>query len=240
MKIAICENEQCQGELIKQYILEHKEYVPSIEVSVFSSGEAFLDAYAKEGEVDILFLDIQMDGINGIELAHEVRKNSKNTIIFFITGFTEYVSDAFIVDAFQFLQKPVRQELFDREFSRALAKHYTQNRPYLIENKTEIIRLTLQEIMYLEILAREITLHTTQGKYRKKGRLEQEEKILLPYGFVRIHRTYLVNMSYISMLEKGKVGKVILKNQLALRLGEGRQAEVMRRYNQFQAGGNVS
>ena len=242
MKIAICEDERCQRELIGQYILEHKEYDPSMKVSSFSSGEAFLEACAKGEEFDILFLDIQMDGINGIEVAHEKRKKSKNTIIFFITGFTEYVSDVFVVDAFQFLQKPVRQELFDREFSRALSKHYAQNKSYPVDSKAKIINLKLQDIIYLEVLEREITIYTTSGKYSKKGKMDEEEKALMPHGFVRIHRTYLVNMSYIAMIEKRKErteGKVILTNQLALGIGKGRQAEIMRQYNQFQAGGRI-
>ena len=217
VKIAICEDEKYQREIMQQYILEHREYDSNMEISAFSSGEAFLDACAAGEKYDILFLDIQMAGVNGIEVAHEKRKKNKNTIIFFITGFAEYVSDAFVVDAFQFLQKPVRKELFDREFSRALKKYYTQNKLYPINDKSKLLSLKLQEIVYLEVLVREIIIHTTSGKYSKIGKMDAEEKQLFPYGFIRIHRTYLVNMNHIASCYLLMPHKMLFINENARR-----------------------
>jgi len=239
MRIAICEDDRQQREIMQQYILEHKNYNPGMEIFTFSSGEELLNSYEVGGQYDILFLDIQMKGIDGIKVAHRIRERDEDTIIFFITGFAEYVSDAFVVNAFQFLHKPIRRELFIREFSRALNKHYTQSKFYIIDDKSKMLSLKLQEIIFLEVLVREIIIHTTSGKYSKIGKMDVEEKALQPYGFTRIHRTYLVNMKHIAMIEKGKIGKVILKNQIEIRIGEGRYADVLNQYNQFQAGGNV-
>jgi len=233
IRIAICEDDNQQQDTIKQYVREHREYDPSMEIFVFSSGEELLSAYAEGEQYDFLFLDIQMKEINGIEVAQEIRKSNDNIIIFFTTGFTEYISEAFAVDAFQFLHKPIRQELFHREFSRALKKYYTQSKCYMIDEKSKVVSLELKEIFCLEVLGRQIIIHTTSGTYEKTGKMETEEFLLQPYGFVRVHRAYLVNMEHIVALNKDTV---TLRNQIEVTMSPRRRTEVLNQYNQFRAG----
>ena len=233
MRIAICEDDKYQRDIIKQYILEHKHYSPDMSISTFSCGEDLLRSYASGDQYALLFLDIQMKDINGIETAHEIRRTNSNTIIFFVTGFMEYVNDAFVVDAFQFLHKPIKRALFDREFSRALNKYHMQNKKYEIRKKSKIIRLEMNEMIYLEVLNHRISIHTIADTHEKNGRIDEEEKALRPYGFVRISRSFLVNMEHIVSIEKSDI---LLTGEKTVMMSRRRRADVLNQYNQFRIG----
>lgn len=114
MDIAVVDDERVIREHIREMIESQK---PDCHVACFSSGEEFLNT-AKA--FDIIFLDIQMDGMNGIETAKETREKNEDTVLIFITGIKEYVFEALDIYAFHYLLKPVTKQKFMEVFGQAL------------------------------------------------------------------------------------------------------------------------
>jgi DNA-binding LytR/AlgR family response regulator len=233
MRIAICDDEQQQREMIAGYLQPYKKIFANLSVEQFDCGEALLASLAAGQVFDFYFLDIQMKDINGIQTGQEIRKHSQHAILFFITSFTRYVSAAFTLNAFQFLVKPVKQESFDREFRRAVNKYLTAHKKYPIENKSRIITLEIQDLVYLESSAHHIIVYTDANEYIKPGKLNDEEKSLSPYGFVRTHQGFLVNMAYI--FEIGQEN-ILLTNGSTAMVSIRKRTEVLQKYNKYLTG----
>jgi len=236
MKIAICEDEEYQRDIIEGYILNHESQYPGITITAYKSGEELLDAYRQGEQYDFLFMDIQMKEIDGIKTAQEIKKHNRHLIIFFITGYTKYVSAAFSLNAFQFLIKPVRQDLFDREFERAIRKYHREHQKYVINNKTGTISLEIKDVMYLESSNHQIIVHTEDNEYIKTNTMNDEEKRLTPYGFVRTHQSFMVNMAYITEITEGDA---VLNDGRLVMVSARKRTEVLNCFNQFLAGYSV-
>jgi len=233
MRIAICDDEQRQRENIASFIEPHRADYPAITVSEFCCGEDLLAALEAGQAFDFFFLDIQMKEIDGIETAQEIRKSNPHTIIFFITSFVGYVSAAFTLNAFQFLVKPVKQEAFEREFNRAIHKYLMEHQKYMIESKSRTVTLEIKDITYLESSKHFIIIHAGRREYVKRGNLNAEEAKLCPYGFVRTHQAFLVNMAFIfEILQEDVVLRDGSKAMVSIR----RRADVLQNYNQYLAG----
>ena len=174
------------------------------------------DCLADRRGFDLLFLDIELDssgtGLDGMTLARSVRERSfpAQPVIIFVTGYDRYVFDAFDVGAFQYLLKPVDGEKFAQVFARA-AEQIGARR----ENPSKLHALTLpsantsrtvplDSIYYIESSNHQVTLYLKDGSftcYAKIGTLETE----LENRFFRIHKGYLVNLSYVEAYSKTEV-----------------------------------
>ena len=121
MQIAICDDEKNIRELICDKV---KTQFPEAEIDFYSSGDELL---LSDKPMDILFLDIQMSGRNGMETARELRKKDKRTIIIFITATEEYVFQAFDVGAFHYIVKPIDDEKFTDVLCRAVEEFEKKN-----------------------------------------------------------------------------------------------------------------
>lgn len=236
MRIAICDDEKVCRDAISEFISRYQQDELQLDVAEFFNGEELLAAYKNGANFDFLFLDIQMKDIDGIQVAQKIRETNKHVIIFFITGFTQYVSAAFALDAFQFLVKPISKGEFDREFSRALNKHLMDHKKYILEVKSSIVSLEILDIVYIESSVRHIIVHTEKNHYTKLGKLNDEEKILAPYGFVRTHQSFLVNMAYIYEITQMEI---ILTNGSRLEISRRKRTDVISRFNKFIKGGSA-
>jgi len=233
MRIAICDDEEFQRKNIVSFITPYQTDYPAMMVSEFCCGEDLLAAIGAGQSFDFFFLDIQMKEIDGIQTAQAIRKDNPHAILFFITGFMQYVSAAFTLNAFQFLVKPVKREAFDREFRRAIVKYLMDHRKYVVESKSRVITLEIKDIVYLESSKHLVIIHTGQGEYVKPGKLNDEEAVLRPYGFVRTHHGFLVNMAFVfEVLQED----IILKDGSKVMVSTRKRADVLQSYNQYLAG----
>lgn len=213
MRIAICDDEKNIQELIGNKV---KKQYPKVDIVFFSSGEELL---ASEKEIDILFLDIQMSGKNGMEAAKELRRKDKSVIIIFVTAMEDYVFQAFDVGAFHYLVKPIDDEKFANVFCKAMEESILQSREakdskekYMMINNNGIhTKVILDEILYAEVFNRKVVLHKVGGTIEYYGKLSDLEA-LVGDAFFRSHRAYLINFKYVEKydattiyLEKGKV-----------------------------------
>ncbi len=194
MDIAVVDDEKVIREQLREMIENQK---PDCNAVCFSSGEELLAA-AKP--FDIIFLDIQMDGMNGIEAAKEVRETNTDTVLIFITGIKEYVFEALDIYAFHYLLKPVTKQKFTEVFEEALKeaglRHMRRNRQLFINTRNRGITIDADKILYIESVSRKVKIHTMQEiveAYAALGELERQ----LGGSFYRCHRGYLVNMAHI-------------------------------------------
>lgn len=216
-QVAICDDEpaaaSCIAEIVRQWAAGSGN---PAEIRVFPSAEAFLFLYAEDKYFDILLLDIEMSGMNGVELARRVRQENKEIQIIFITGYTDYISDGYEVEALHYLIKPVDAEKLIVVLDRAAEKLKKNERALLIEIRGELIRLPFYEISYLEVRQNYVTIHAKE-EYTVKKTLSELEKEL-DGGFFRAGRSYLVNLGFIRRISKTEV---ILKNGESFQLPRG-------------------
>ena len=174
-----------------------KRYLSDCAIEVFETGSTFLAAKQK---FDLVFLDIRMDGPDGIQTAKMLRARGSRAIIIFITALKEYVFEAFDVSAFYYLLKPLDKTKFLEVFARAVKeiKQYRQQEQARLCIKTggRNIALCQNKILYIESHGKKVEIHTEKENfliYSSMGKLEEQ----LENTFYRCHRGYLVNMAYV-------------------------------------------
>ena len=175
IRIAIVDDEMVIREQIKK-LIEKKQ--TDCVIDTYSSGEEVLrsDKY-----YDIAFLDIQREGMNGIETAKALRQKADNTVLIFITGVKEYVFDAFDVAAFHYLIKPIEKHKFSEVYERAFLevgkrKHQT-NGQLFVKTRNRNATFNQSDILYIESRAKKVEIHTeteTVEAYADIGELEKQ------------------------------------------------------------------
>lgn len=195
-----------------------KHLYPEEVVIPYKDGGELLD---ETNLPDILLLDIQMSGINGMETAKRLRQTDKKMLIIFVTAMEEYVFEAFDVDAFHYLVKPFTEEKFEEVFRKAVRELAEQTgtgidtkkemRNFIIKSKDGHVAVNLEEIVYAEVFNRKVVIHTMQEKIEYYGKLKDLEK-MAGKEFYRPHRSYLVNLAFVRKydaktiyLERGEV-----------------------------------
>lgn len=200
LKIAICDDEPLFCQLLTEKL--ETRLKPSglpFRVCSYPSGEQLpLSGY------DILFLDIRMPGIGGMELARRLRENGSACAIIFITAIREQVFDAFEVEAVDYLCKPIDDIRLSRALDRAL--RYVgerDSRTLLIRTGGRLKTVRLDDILYCEVINRKIFLHLRTGGevVEYYSRLSDVEK-QLDSRFLKCHRSYLVNLDYLTEYAK--------------------------------------
>lgn len=215
MKALIVDDERFPAKLLKELIEQHCFEISQVEV-LFSPLEA-IDRL-KETHFDLLFLDIEMPKINGIELAREARLTSKTQIIY-TTAYSDYAVKAFQVDAVHYIVKPVEEEELIKAVRKAqlLLKKVTptpqhEKKSISIYNKNEYIILQIKDIVRLEGDHGYTKMITKDKEYISTKRLGFYEKELNSSQFVRCHNSHIINVDYLAKISKGKFGYVTLSN----------------------------
>ncbi len=205
MKICICDDDSFFIREIRNRLLPFSTAEDGFHVSDFSSAQALIEYYRNGGHFDILFIDIEMKGINGIEAAEIIRALSPRTIIIFVSSLTDYIFDAFRLEALYFLVKPVKDREFNEVFYRALSKYRTVNAGIVLKWESTRNKIQIDKISFVEGYRRHLTVHTADGVYEAVGKISEMQEILSPHGFVRVHQGFIVNMNYIKSFKTDEV-----------------------------------
>jgi DNA-binding LytR/AlgR family response regulator len=236
MNIAVCDDEDFQREIICGYINAFRQRYKDITVTQYDSGEALIKKFGKQ-KYNIIFLDINMKKIDGIETAREIRKLDEKAIIIFITSFTRFISMAFTVKAFQFLVKPLSLENFNVEFERAIAQYNINYYKYVLRSGISIDTINLGDIVYLEQYQRQLNIYLNDGTVRASSdRLNREEIRLSMHGFVRVHQGYLVNLAYVKSIEEKNI---VLTIEKQLPISVRRRKILLNEFNKYLSGCSV-
>lgn len=192
MKIAICDDEDLFIQKIYQYLWQQ----PDCAVECFLSPAALLEKYNAGERYDVLFLDILMPDINGIELARKIRDFDADAILVFLTSCLEYAPSGYEVKAFRYLLKPVA----DNDILRVMEDIRSQVADFhklLLETPEGSFLLHTRELQYLEADNKDSILYYQNDTLTLRKGLNELEEMLPASLFFRIHRKFLVNMSHV-------------------------------------------
>ena len=236
MNIAVVDDEEAIREQISGFI---KKRNPDFDISGFATGEGLLAAGKK---FDMIFLDIQMEGMGGIEAARALRQSGVDVVVIFITGIREYVFEAFDVSAFHYLLKPIEEQKFMEVFGRAAEeagkRKGQRERKIFIRTKNRGYTLNLNSILYIESRGKKVEIHTTDMEdviesYATMDKLEEQ----LEDGFYRCHRGYLVNMAHIARYDSDSI---FLSSGEKVYLTRKKHNEFVKAYMWYLQNGGVS
>lgn len=234
MRIAVCDDEPV---FVKQISDRIEKYMTDCVVRGFLSGE---DLLLQEEIFDLYFLDIQMEGLNGIEIAKKLRERDEESMIVFITGAKEYVFDAFDLAALHYLVKPVEDEKLQESLKRAEKeiekKHNGKGKQIFIKTRSKNITLNVVDVLYFENEMRKIAAHTVRGTISFYGVMAEMEKEA-GAGFYRCHRGYLVNLSYVAEYD---AETITLVNGEKIYLSKDRYHDFVKQYMRYLRNGGVS
>ena len=235
MQIAVCDDEKEIRELFAEKI---GKLYPKAELSLYRSGEELL---LSDKGPDILLLDIQMPGQNGMETAKELRRKNKRVIIIFVTALDDFVFQAFDVGAFHYLVKPFDDEKLDEVLQNAVKQFEDRKRledegrkrekpSLMVTTGGKHVAVNPEDIVYAEVFDRKVILHTMDADIEYYGKMKELEK-KTGDGFYRTHRSYLVNFEFI---RKYDATAVYLKRGQALisKQNYGEFVKSYLRYNQ--------
>lgn len=200
--IAICDDEKYMSDSIRAMAAEFFRGKNTETVILqFSCGEELLKC---DKSIDILFLDIQMKGINGMETARKLREHGFQGFLIFITVLKEMVFQSFEVQAYDYLVKPISKRYFDKTMERLFASMKNASEANLLVQKGYESRIiSLEDIVFCEIIDRKIYLHLASSEtidfYDRIDNLENK----LNGSFFRCHRSFLINLKYLKSYKNG-------------------------------------
>ena len=202
--IAIIDDEYVQREYLLTIIKTWKKS-DDLNVKTFYNAESFLFDYEDNKDYDILLLDIEMDKINGIELAQKIRKDNERVQIIFITGFADYMSMGFDVSALHYLMKPVSKEKLHQVLDKAINLLLKKESNIIIKADGQNTIIKLSDIVYVESFGHYISIYSIDKKeYTVKIGISKfiEE---LDNNFIVPHRSYIVNLKYVKSISKNNI-----------------------------------
>ena len=238
MKLTICDDDRRIREIIAEAV---REVSQSIEIECFKDASVIL---SKGYNTDILFLDIQMPGIDGMNAAKILRSNGKKTVIVFATAIEEQVFNAFDVGAFQYIVKPFDRnrikEIIKKAIEQVEEKDYIEKtvrekesekvRSIMVKSGGVNTKVIISDITYAEIFDRRIVLHMIgRDNIEYYGRISELEGVL-GKDFYRVHRAFLINLAFVRSYDS----KSVNVSGEEIPVARGKYQELIKTYLSFQ------
>ena len=220
VRIAVCDDEQLFIDKIKGDIEEQLLNPANYSIEEFHSGEALIQKYnGVQMPFDIIFLDIEMNGMSGIETAKFIRQKDNSVLIVFLTRHQEFAISGYEVKAFRYILKSEPNPVFMRHLGEVFKEYSNSNKTLFVRTKDMKIAIKFEKIIYIEVYNRKIIVHTDETDYEYYAKLADIEHELAGYSFVKTNKSYLINLAYVKLLESNYA---ILKN--------GRKLSISRRF----------
>ncbi len=224
IRVALCDDEETVREYLGRLLEEWKERQnDQLQIEYFESAESFLFQYEEDKRWQLLILDIEMGKMNGVELAKKVREHNKEVQILFVTGYMDYISDGYEVEALHYLLKPVTKEKLFSVLDRARERMKKSEKALFLQGSDETVRIPYYEIRYVEVQHNYVTIHAAEDYTVKKTLSELEEE--LGDGFFRTGRSFLVNLKCVKRITKKEVS---LKDGMVIPLSRGMYEKINR------------
>lgn len=188
-------------EYLEKYQLEHNV---NFVIDEFSTAQTFINNF--NSNYDIIFMDIELPGGNGMDLIREVRKVDKSVVVIFVTNLVQYAVKGYEVHAYDFIVKPITYYNFYVKLLNVL-DHIKQkaDKEIWISNKEGKTKILVSSILYIEVVQHMLYYHTTNGLYKASGSLNTLEDILKENHFALCNRCYLVNLKHVKAVKQNDV-----------------------------------
>ena len=219
MRIAICDDEKELTAILKATI---NRVYPSLDVIVdeFNDGRLLLSSFPDK-KYDIVFLDIEMPGIDGLTVAGQLRTMSDKLFLVFLTSHIEYALEGYKFNALRYLTKPPTDAGI-REVIDYVIRMQGNEKFLWVKNAEGEFRVRLSDILFIEAQDQKVMIYTVSGALEQRGKLNDFENRLGGEGFFRIHRSYLVSLTKVTGI-RGR--DVFVAGGYSLPLGRTKESE---------------
>ena len=234
LNIIILEDQAEQAErlsrMLEKYAKVHDGL--SYNLKVYDRSIPFITEY--RCDADLIFMDIQIPDMLGMEAAKKIRQMDDRVMIIFITMLTQYAIEGYSVGAFDYVLKPVRYEEFSTKMDRACRMLAHQNTSMTLEVRTkeEIRRVNADEITFIEVSNHDVLIHTDSEIIRQWGNLKSYEEKLAPVHFVRCGASFLVNLKYVRAVN----GNTVMVHGHELPISSSKRKEFLIALAQYKGG----
>ena len=227
MLVAICDDNRSFCNELKSVLLDYKtKHLLHIDVYEFACGEALLNS-AKS--FDIVFLDYQMPGLDGMAVARALRRKNITCSIVFVTSYPQFILESFEVQPYRFFVKPLQQD----QVVSLMNTYISQQKllaPIIVINDNSQMVINAKDILYLEGNGKYCIIRTVRNTFNSSKTLAQAHALLPQHCFYRSHKSYVVNLYSISSFQNGVV---TLTNGEIAQISRNKMAEFRRVYMQF-------
>lgn len=223
MNIAIIDDEKVWRDKAHKLIESHYKKI-EMQIYEFESGEDFL---AEKKNYDLIFIDIEMPGLDGLDTLQEYRLFTSEGIAVILTTHMEIVQKGYFVDAFRYVNKGKMVEELEEALTSADIRMKTNEILTFHQVGFGEVNLRIRDILYIETEKRNIKVHTNNGEYTCSGTIAEYEKILEPISFFRCHKSYIVNLD---MIKKMDEKNVYFANGKSAYISERKYVETKRQY----------
>jgi DNA-binding LytR/AlgR family response regulator len=236
-RIAICDDEPMICSRIENIVLNYFERNNlEVDTQVFYSGEELYKFLSKGEYFDLLFLDIELKLINGIEVGRKIREDLDNQTmqIVYISGKDNYYKDLFDVRPMHFLSKPFDEIEIIKDIRLALKLTNKLGGFFTYKKNQKKYRIAVKDILYFENVGRVVKMVTVDGEEYFYGKMEEVFKQVGKYHFLHIHKSYIVNYSYVT---KFKYDEVTVSNQEVLPISQAKRKLIRELQIQYEKEG---
>lgn len=248
LKIAICDDEHIFVDQFAKFIEKLTCIDYTHRISRYYSGQELLKDYQEGTQFDLIFIDIRLNGLNGIDIAKEIRKLDHAVMIVFLSAYRDFMNGAFGVKPEQYMLKQEGAEMFEQVFRRCVLRfrkeHY--ERTFHVKNRRgekESLILSVHEILYFECVNRQIYIYTMDNqRYLTEGKITHLANELNDKGFYHCHRSYLVNLAYVKKINAKDITLKTAQNDngsVVVPIARGKHNEANKILMEFKLGGGV-
>ena len=205
IRIAIVEDAAFDRQVLRDCLREYgQETGTELQITEFTGGTAFLEQYQED--LDLIFMDIMMDGLDGLTAARKLRRRDDKVLLVFVTSMLQYAVQGYSVDAMDFIVKPVTYTGLKLCMDRVV-RRLNETTPVRLRftNREGTHSVDAAEICYIESLEHKIVVHTVQGEIQSDMSLAAAEKMVKALPFFRCHVSYLVNLRYVDRVSGNDV-----------------------------------
>ena len=244
MKCAIVDDEALARKLLTNYV----EKIPELELVAACSNAIAAQSLLQKQEVDLLFLDIQMPDLTGVELLKAV-KQAPLTI--FTTAYAEYAVEGYSLDVIDYLLKPISFDRFFQAVNKAIDYHQrypaladakedkavappvlsTDATYFFVKSDYKIIKINFSDVLFIEGMREYVRIHTVDQKIMTLLSMHKLEEILPATIFARIHRSHMLNISKISEIQ----GNTVYIGDVQLPISKGYKEAFLKQINQYNS-----
>lgn len=203
--IAVVEDEKLCSQQIQSFLGQYQEENSvRFKVSAFENAVRLLDGY--EPIYDMILMDIDMPGINGMDAADKIRQTDQEVVIVFITNIASFAIRGYEVGALDYIVKPLTYYSFSMRLTRALKRSRARApRQIMLTMPDGVKKLEVGQIYYVEVQNRMLHYYTQEGTYVVRGTMQSAQQMLEPYSFAKCNHWYIVNLRYVSEVKKNTV-----------------------------------